>query len=154
MQDIEKPYYPALGGPLVLLSIGLLVNLGVLVASLAKLWSIFDAQQWRQLATLHPDLPTLLRVELIGTVFFLGFTLIVARAHFCKLRSAPPQLIAYSLLEGVFSLVDYWLARSIPVVMERAGETMVLSWLVWGVSCLFFIPYLLFSRRAKGTYVH
>jgi hypothetical protein len=154
-------YYPALGGPLVLVSMGLVISFALLLRTVfldSRL--ILLEENWREIATpggrlYHPLMPTFFFISLGGSVCLLVLLVIVSRSYFWKRRNGPRWVIAYMTCNLAFAWSSYLLLlRNIPPLNDRVGnETLARLGIATGW-CAIFIPYFLWSKRVKGTFVH
>jgi hypothetical protein len=155
----EVRHYPELGGPLFLVSMGLVLNVLLLIQSLLALRVVFLPEHWARVTQpagerYHPWNEAFLWFEVVSTALLLLFTLVVAGFYFPKRRTAPRLIIAYFVANLPVAVIQLLLVMQIPLLRERPLYQ-ALGGLGLGIlSCLIWIPYFLWSRRVKGTFVH
>lgn len=156
--DVSLRYYPGLGGPLLLVSMGIIINCCWLFILVYRLIAWLSTDEMAQIVPGHPAYHPLLKpfmyVELLGGVIFFIFTVRLAGSYFWKKRDAPRLVIAYIIAATIFALVEYFFIQLIPWLRERVERTARAVVIYQAIVCLIWIPYFLFSRRVKGTFVH
>ncbi len=154
-----KRYYPSIGGPLWLVSIGLVKSVAVYVKYLIVDLRLFFFVLWPELTTpggrfYDPLMATFCYVEMILVVAGLLFTCRVSMSYFPKRRGAPVLVIALLLFNLAGSAVDWFFFQQIPLVQQVSQWTPETPLIITAVSAGVWIPYFMLSRRVKGTFVH
>lgn len=156
----QEPLYDTIGGWLLLPMLGMVFTP---FAIAFNLWTnyvpIFTGGQWQEFTTpgselYHPLLGPLLIFELIAN---LGVGVLVIVCLFClfpRKRIFPRLAIAYYLVSIAFVVLDHIGANQIPLLAANP-ETGDVQEIVRAVAAGgIWIPYMLLSRRVKGTFVN
>lgn len=152
--------YPKIGGWLLLLAIGLVVTpLRGLLFLFKDLVPAFSPATWSALTTpgteaYHPLWAPLLISELVTNVGFILFSVLVAVAFFQRRRIAPKLLMAFLLSNLIVVGADHFAANLIPAVASQRDPASARELARAGIACVIWLPYLLRSKRVKGTFVH
>jgi Na+-driven multidrug efflux pump len=151
-------YRPGLSGPLLLVSLGIIINCCWLFILVVRLFGWLNTEEMAQIVPGHPSYHPLLKpfmvAELLTAVFFFFFTVRLAGAFFWKQKETRRLMIIYLLAALVFTLLEYVFILLIPWLRERLDKTGLAVVIYQALACVIWIPYFLFSRRVKGTFVH
>jgi len=150
--------YNGIGGWLILVAVGLCISpLLQLVFIIRNLVPIFTTNAWSMLTT--PGSPAYHRLwapvilfELLINIVFLAMEAVLLIWLFTKSRRFPTAMIVY--LFTVFALVgiDYFLAQAIPAIAAQDNSEGRIAFMRAGVVCAIWMPYMLKSKRVKGTF--
>lgn len=152
--------YARIGGWLILPAAGLVVSpLRGLFSLFKDLFPVFSRETWSALTTpgteaYHPLWAPLLIFELITSVGFILFAVLAAVAFFRRRRIAPKLLMAFLLSNLVVVAADHFAANLIPAVASQGDPTSARELARVGIACVIWVPYLLRSKRVRGTFVH
>lgn len=159
MVNPEKKY-DSIGGFLILLAIGIVINPIRLSVSVFKdLLPVFSNPTWSALTTpdggaYHPLWAPLLISELIVNIIFAVFSIIIAVLFFQKRKFFPKLMIIFLLSNLVFIVADHFAANLIPFVASQTNLKSFEQIAQIGIASLIWVPYLLLSSRVKGTFVN
>src|SRR5579864_708833 len=97
-KDISLPYYPSIGGPLILVSIGIVISFFLLAGQVYKIYVLINSEEWARFSSprnpnFHPLLKPFVYGEWITAIVLLVFTARVGAAYFWKQKVAPRWLI-------------------------------------------------------------
>lgn len=152
--------YDTIGGWLILLAIGLVLSpLRLLVSIGRDVLPAFKGETWSLLTTpgtaaYHPLWAPLLIFELAGNVLFVILSIVALVYFFQRRRIAPRLVMIFFLSNLAFVGIDYVAAEFIPAAaaqddsesLQELGRSLAV--------CMIWVPYLLVSKRVKGTFVH
>ena len=156
----EKQKYQNIGGWLILVGIGIVLSpLRLLLFIGRDLLPVFLSETWTTLTTpgtqiYHPFWGPLLIFELLGNVFFLVFSLVLVIFFFQKRKALPTMIITFYLLNLFFVVSDHFLANLIPLIANQSDQGSLLEIFRSAIASLIWVPYFLFSKRVKGTFVN
>ncbi len=151
--------YDRIGGWLILVAIGLIISPVRLMVLIGRdLLPSFSSEIWTALTTpgttiYHPLWAPILIFELVGNIGFIAFVSFVIVYFFRKRRVLPKMIIALLISNLVFILIDYFVVDLIPFVKSQ-NDTETLRELIQSIiACSIWVPYFLFTKRVKGTFV-
>lgn len=148
-----------LGGWLLLVGFGLIVNPLRILAALATVYlPIFRGGAWTRLTTpgdpsYHPLWGPVLGFEVLGNLLLLALVSCTLVLFFRRSRRTPRFFIAWCLSGVGFSLIDYLLVNMIPSLATPADADSLQDVLRAGVAAAIWVPYFLVSKRVKNTFV-
>ena len=160
-KEIKIKKYEKIGGWLILVGFGLVLSIFLAIGTLIESSEMMTDPNLNALITpgtqaYHPGWETAIYVEIIGNSFFsllyLGCTF-----YFFRKKKGFPSLYIFILIgNALFLLIDYSLAQKIPAIANDATimneERTKLYKQFW--LCIVWVPYLLISKRVKGTFTH
>lgn len=152
--------YDGIGGWLILVAVGLCVSpLLQLLFIFRNLVPIFTTTAWRVLTT--PGSPAYHRLwapviifELLINIVFISMEALLLIWFFTKSRRFPAAMIVYLFTVFVLVGIDYFLAQTIPAVAAQDNSEGRLAFMRAGLVCAIWMPYMLKSKRVKGTFTH
>jgi hypothetical protein len=149
--------YEEIGGWLILFSIGLVLSPFFEIYSLFTN-DYFNPVQWSILtdltfSTYNPTLGLLVIFEMVGTTFFLLFSVLCIILFFKRRTSAPKLIIAFTIASLVFMSIDvllgiYYFNLFTPEE-TWANQKEILK---QGLRVIIWVPYFIYSDRVKGTF--
>jgi hypothetical protein len=157
--DAASKQYDKIGGWLILVALGLIFAPIRLVVVLVKdLLPALSADTWARLTTpgtesYHPLWAPLLLFEIIGNCLFIVFPIIIAVFFFQKRRFVPRLIIVLLLANLAFVAIDYFAADLIPFVAAQEDTGSLVELIRVLIASAIWVPYLLVSKRVKGTFV-
>jgi hypothetical protein len=159
IKKVEEEKYQKIGGWLILVGIGIVVNPIRLLLPIGKLIPILFEGKWKILTTpgttaYHPMWAPSIIFELVGNIAFLVFSIVLAILFFQKRSVLPKVITTFLLLSLAFVVVDFLLANSIPVVASQGNQGPLGEIVRSIIVCLIWVPYFQISKRVKGTFVH
>ena len=152
--------YDGIGGWLILVAAGLCLSpLLQLVFIFKNLVPIFMTKAWSMLTT--PGSPAYHRMwapviifELLMNIVFILMEAVLLIWFFTKSRRFPTAMIVYLFTVFVLVGIDYFLAQAIPAVAAQGTDDGRVDFLRAGLVCAIWMPYMLKSKRVKGTFTH
>jgi hypothetical protein len=160
MSDSQKK---GIGGWLILVIIGLIINVISMVASFDIPRRIFRPDNWHAATTFgsgyyHPLFATWAIYDVIYFSFFILFDLFLLVLMFKKSRSFPKMMIVFFILAIITQVIDYMLTNSVltdlPIVAKQMGYYPSLKYTISAiVQALIWIPYFMKSKRVKETFL-
>jgi uncharacterized protein DUF2569 len=155
----EEQKYQKIGGWLILVGIGMVLNPFRLLLTIGQIIPIFFNGSWSILTTpgtttYHPMWAPSIIVEFLGNIAFLVFSIVLAVIFFQKRSVVPKVITAFLLLNLAFVVVDFLLANSIPAVASQGNQGPLGEIARSIIVCLIWVPYFQISKRVKGTFVH
>jgi hypothetical protein len=159
IKKVEEQKYQRIGGWLILVGIGIVVNPLRILLVIGKLIPLFFNGSWKILTTpgtaaYHPMWAPSIIFELLGNIAVLVFSIVLAVLFFQKRSVLPKVITAFFLLNLAFVIVDFLLANSIPAIANQGNQAPLGEIFRSIILCLIWIPYFLISKRVKGTFVH
>jgi hypothetical protein len=148
-----------IGGWLLLVAFGLVIFPLWKAAEIAEdLLPAFTIEAWSALTrpgspAYHPLNARVLVFELIGNGLILGASLIVAGNFFFKSRLLPRMIVAFLLCGLLFYVADYVVSGFLPAVASARGTESLIDLAIAFLICGVLVPYFLFSKRVKATFV-
>ena len=155
----ETKSYEGIGGWLILPLIGLfIVPIRISLLVLKDLVPIFTEGHWNVLTTpgsgaYHPLWAPLLIFECAGNAIFIIFSIVLLVFFFPKSRLLPKLIIFYLVLNLLFVAGDFFLADLIPAVAEQSNPHSAKELGRAIIGAMIWVPYFLFSKRVKQTFV-
>jgi transglutaminase-like putative cysteine protease/mannose/fructose/N-acetylgalactosamine-specific phosphotransferase system component IIC len=159
LPPVIEPGVSGLGGWLVLVGLGLVLNPFRLVYFIDRTTGSFSLWRWQDLTTpgslsYQPGMGSALVFELLCQLTLLALCLFTIVLFFQKRRAFPRWFIVTIAFNAIFAVADAiavqgFLKMSTPqtrLIMVRALMGAV-------VSCSIWIPYMCVSRRVKATFV-
>lgn len=147
-RDFKK--YDSIGGWLILLAIGLVFLPLRIISEIANVNKVLEN---RELLSAFPKLETYLHNSTIVNYLLLAFSIYILYVFFKKQALFPKLFIGYLVLGIVTTVVDASIASSIfgkeidiSVDILKEIFTSILGAAIW-------IPYMLMSKRVKGTFI-
>jgi hypothetical protein len=147
------------GGWLRLVELGLIASPPLAIYSLyTAYWPVFRDGAWGVLTSpgsdaYHPLWAPLIISEVIGT-FGLASLSAIALLHFARRsRKTPTLCIALLLCGALLPLGGYVAANFIPAVDAEGNAGALLGVFQGLVPAVIWIPYFLFSKRVRNTFV-
>ena len=156
---VKNTSLAGLGGWLVLVGFGVVLGPILVVVQLAtQNHGALDIDVWNALTTpgspsYRSGLGLLLVLEYVGNIVLLTLTLLLVPLFFAKKRVFPRVYITATFFTLIFLSSDLWAAGhwvhpGTPVTFEQAKPVIqsFMRALVW-------VPYMLFSKRVRATFV-
>ncbi len=154
-----EPRYRNLGGWLRLVALGILLFPLLKLATTAEdLLPAFTIEAWSALTkpgspAYHPLNARVLLFELIGNSLILVFSLFVAGNFFLKSRLLPRIMVVFLLCTLLFYVADYFVSGLLPAIAAERPTESLIDLAAAFLICAVLVPYFLFSKRVKGTFV-
>ncbi|MBX3189677.1 MAG: DUF3857 domain-containing protein [Labilithrix sp.] len=152
------PRFTSIGGWLILLSLGIVLNpVSNLVTLVGTSRVVLSLATWRALTS--PDLPTynpalalVMMVEAVGLAACVTYGCAVAFLFFRRRRSFPFHFTIYAIAIVFFALIDPIAARALSKVATTGGEAgfTALRVMIWAA---IWVTYVRTSQRAAATFV-
>ena len=152
--------FSSIGGWLIVIAIGLcispLVQIGFIVANLIP---IFTKGAWSVLTTpgspaYHRLWAPMIMLELFMNLAFIVMEAILLFWLFKRSHRFPKVMIGYLFVVFFLVAFDYFMAQAIPVVAAQDNVDSRVTLIRAGVVCAIWVPYLLRSKRVKGTFTN
>jgi transglutaminase-like putative cysteine protease len=148
----------AIGGWLILVCIGLLLKPTISLGNLGESCRFFLASDWHALTV--PDMesyyglwaPTII-FELLANILLLVFSGLLLVLFFERKRRFPLLFIIFTLLNLAVFGVDYLANALIPVAKAHSASSPLWGFTNAAVYVMIWVPYFLFSKRVKTTFV-
>lgn len=149
---------PGLGGPLLLMALGIGVNGFLIVQNGLEVLPAYGLGLWNELtvvggARYHPAMAPLLLVELVALLAQSVGWVLLAVVFFRRRSSAVRIWLVFMWGTAIFSLLDHLAVSIIPLLADAAGKgglgKAIRSLVIVG----FWTWYLLTSERVKKTFV-
>jgi hypothetical protein len=148
-----------IGGWLILPVIQLIVTpIGFTYLLLGNYWPIFRDGTWEQLTTpgsaaYHALYAPLLTFEIIGGLVIIVLAIATLVLLLRKSKKTANFAIAWWSVSVVYAVSDYFLPDLIPAVAEQSSPNDAAR-PIWAIAtAAIWIPYFIFSRRVKATFV-
>lgn len=151
--------YEKIGGWLVLLAIGLVLNpIRLLVIMGRDFLPLFLSGGWSVLTTpgtaaYHPLWAPVLMFEVGGNTVLLGFSVLVAVCFFQKRKIVPRLMIAFLLVNLLLVAADYFVTDLLPSVASQKDPGAMKELARALIAAAIWVPYFVLSKRVKGTFV-
>ena len=158
LQAGETRYARGIGGWLLLFTFGRVLAILFWAVALLKDASIFVRPGvWSALTTpgssaYQPFWSKLIVYETTGHAFLLFGSIVLVCLLFARWRIFRPLMVSYMVLTPLFLWGDYWLAQPLQELNADALQQVLFGALQNTLFALIWIPYLLISERAKGTF--
>lgn len=154
----DQNKYDKIGGWLILCAVGLLLY--PVQTTLSLITDIIPAlsENSRFLLTspdsssYHPLWGPLLMMELVGSICFLIFSVIVIVCFFARRKFLPTMAIVFIVLNLIFVGVDYYLARAILMKTDPVHTESLVNFIRTLVASAIWVCYFLYSKRVKRTF--
>jgi hypothetical protein len=149
-----------IGGPLWLLIFGLVAASLQMVQGLVTILTLISSDDWRLLTTpgtevYHPLWQPTVAWELLMILVLFPYAVALAVFLGQRRRLFPRLAIGWFILGLIFAVVDQALVSRVPAAVEQGALASVTVHMVAGaLGAIFWAPYLLYSARAKRTFVH
>jgi len=156
---VENQYeLKGLGGWLILVGIGVVINPIFLLVTLYSSIPLFSDGSWEALTTIgqetyHPLWGPLIIGEIIYNLVMLALTIYLIYLFFSKHYRFPKFFIAIIVASLIFILLDAWIVTLIlpsrPILNQETINEIARAFgagIIW-------IPYMLVSKRVKATFV-
>ncbi|MDL5033930.1 DUF3857 domain-containing protein [Pelomonas sp. APW6] len=149
---------PGLGGPLLLMALGILVNGFLIVQNGLEVLPAYGQGVWNQLtvvggARYHPAMAPLLLVELLGLLAQAVGWVLLATVFFRRRSSAVRIWLVFMWASAIFSLLDHLAITLVPVLADVAAKGGLAKAIRGLVIVGLWTWYLLTSERVKKTFV-
>lgn len=160
MKENENGHLQGLGGWLILVIIGLVITpirLGFFLQR--ELFPLFIDGSWEALTTAtspnyHALWGPLLIFEIIGNLAIIALSLVTLYFLFRKSKRTPSFAIIWISTSFVVVVADFFLAELIPAIAAMPADFETVKELIRStVSAAIWIPYFLFSKRVKATFI-
>ena len=159
IQDQEPVQLPpsGIGGWLVLVAIGLVVQPFRLLRTLVEGLQTFESETWRRLTTpsspaYHPAWRPFLVVDALATAAFLVGSFVLLYLFFRKRAAFPRTAIGFLAASALFQLGEI---AAILALVGAAGVGKEIGQVMFAVvSAVAWIAYLAHSRRVAATFVN
>ena len=160
MNQIEKNHLQGLGGWLILVIIGLVITpIRLTDFLLSDFVPIFTNGTWQALtdvtsSSYHVLWGPLLVFEIVGNLSIIVASLVTLYFMFRKSRRTPALAITWLAIGFVVVVADFFFADMIPAVSDMPTDLESVKEIArssFGV--LIWIPYFLFSKRVKATFI-
>lgn len=155
----ETETYDRIGGWLILIGIGATIN-PLIIAATIFFTSVppFFNGTWQVVTTpgnpaYHSMWGVVLAYELLMNIVLFGWSILTAFLFFGKRKALPRVIIGFLAANLALTLIDFLLARQIPLVQQQVGDTLAANLSRPLVACLIWIPYFNVSKRVKGTFI-
>lgn len=164
MTDTESPAKPTapydrIGGWLFFVAIGVIGSpIRFLISLIRDILPAFSGGVWPKLTTpggelYHPLWAPLLVSELVLNVIFIALSIFIAILFFQKRKRFKPLMLGFLLSNLLLVVADYVIAGQIPAVASQRDPESLKEVFRTLVGCAVWVPYLLSSKRVKGTFV-
>jgi hypothetical protein len=146
-----------IGGWLILSVIDLILTpISSTYGLLTEDWPIFRDGTWEQLTTpgsaaYHALWGPLLTFEIIGGLVMIVLAIATLVLLFRKSKKTPTFAITLLSIGAIYALMLYFLLGLIPAVAEQRRPDDATIWPI--ASAAIWIPYFIFSRRVKATFI-
>lgn len=149
-----------IGGFLILPMLGLIFTpLRQLFALVTTMLPIFTSDSWEALTSKDSSLyhvlwGPLITMEVLGTLVFTVFPILLLILFFKKKYNFPKLMIIFYLSNTIFVLLDHFISQTIPLVASLEVDPETIKNLVSSLSAsAIWVPYFFLSKRVKETFV-
>jgi hypothetical protein len=155
----NKISYQKIGGWLILCAIGLILYpVQTLIFLITDLIPALSAENWSALTSpistdYHPFLPYLIIAELVGNTCFFVFSICLIMYFFKRRQSTPRLIIWFFAGNFIFVGFDYFVANFIILRPDSINMGAAINFIRTMVAGLVWIPYFIFSKRVKKTFI-
>jgi len=143
-----------IGGWLILPAIGIALNPFLIFLSIVRLTQLRSDWQYRLAAEVLPVLDALTGPELLGSLGFFVFSIVLAVKFFKKREGVPSLVVWFLVLNTLLQLILWALStgtwETYPQLTFDYGSRTV----TWIVSSLIWGAYFKHSKRVKATFVN
>ena len=149
-----------ISGPLWLLIFGLVGASLQMVQALVTILSLIGSDAWPLLTTpgtevYHPLWEPMVAWELLTALVLFPYAVALAVLLSQRHRLFPRLAIGWFILGLIFAVVDHALVSRIPAAVAQGALATVTQYMVLSaLGAIFWAPYLLYSTRARRTFVH
>jgi hypothetical protein len=149
-----------IGGPLWLLIFGLVAASLQMLQGLVTILSLVGGDDWPLLTTpgtevYDPLWQPMVAWELLMILVLFPYAVALAVVLSQRSRLFPRLAIGWFILGLIFAVVDQALVSRVPAaVAQGALADVTVHMAASALGAIFWAPYLLFSTRAKQTFVH
>ncbi len=160
MKQIENGHLQGLGGWLILVIIGLIITpirLSLFLQS--DYFPMFTDGTWQALTTAaspsyHALWGPLIVFEIIGNLAIITLSLVTLYFMFRKSKRTPAVAITWISVGFIVVIADFFLADLIPAIANMPTDFEVVKELIRSsFAVVIWIPYFLFSKRVKATFI-
>lgn len=158
--DVYSDDYSRIGGPLILVAIGLVITPFFQISTLlTNFLPVLSEGAWANLTTAGSEFydalwAPLIIFELLGYLALLILAIVTTIYFFGRCRSAVKLLIFFYVGNLLFLLVDSVLASQLTGMAAEAIPDSTAGIVQAVVTCAVWIPYLKVSRRVRGTFIY
>jgi hypothetical protein len=151
--------YQKIGGWLILCAIGLvLYPVQTMVSLITELIPALSPENWSVLTApastyYHPFFAHLVIVELVGNILFLIFSICLVVFFFQQRKYAPKLIILFFAVNLIFVGFDYFVTTFFIIRPDSINMEAAINFIRTTVASLVWIPYFMFSKRVKNTFV-
>ena len=92
--------------------------------------------------------------ELLINLVFMSMEAVLLLWFFTKSRRFPATMIVYLFTVFVLVGIDYFAAQAIPAIAAQDNSEGRISFIRAGIVCAIWVPYMLKSKRVKGTFTN
>jgi transglutaminase-like putative cysteine protease len=157
LPDGFHPELSGLGGWLILIAIGVIINPIYVLSFLAQNCSAYAPETWHNLtdpssAAYNGWWAPLLIFELLVNLTSTVFSILNLITFFKRRRIFPVLYVTFLAYAAITATMDHFATQLIPAAATQSGQydsTVMRSF----VACLIWIPYMLVSKRVKATFV-
>ena len=148
----------SIGGWLILVGFGILASPLRLCVDLGRLVPAYSLDNWLTLTTpggegYHALWAPLLIFELVGNIFFVVFSILLAVLFVQRRRSLPLAYVVFLVLNTLFLVADTLFAAMVTPLKGSDAASFLAQMGRNVVPMVIWIPYFLVSRRVKETFV-
>lgn len=116
---------------------------------------LLRSPDYNQLLQQYPKLDSLIIFEAVSSIGLFIFTIVAGVCFFRKKRQTPKMIITWISLVVAYSIIDVIAGimifeKTLQKLEELIGNTSVITYIV---IALYLIPYMIFSKRVKNTFV-
>ena len=150
---------PKIGGWLILIAIGLVINLLQDLNASLQVLKFFDAPVWTRLTdptspAFHPNWKSAIIYQVFAVSLFMIFSVSAVILFFGRRRVFPTFFIVMVPIMFALSFVGHYLWGQIPVVANTGTHTrMTLVLILNFIALHIWIPYFLVSKRVQRTFI-
>jgi hypothetical protein len=156
----DENAYTNIGGWLILFAIGLvLYPVQTMVSLVTELIPAVAPQNWSALTSsaspgYHSFWAPLVIVELVGNVCFLIYAICLVVFFFQRRKYVPKLTILFLIANLIFVGLDYFLMHFIIFRASSLDMDAIINLVRSVVACIVWVPYFVFSRRVRRTFVN
>jgi transglutaminase-like putative cysteine protease len=151
------PHLSGLGGWLILVAIGVIINPIYILSFLAQNSAGYAPETWHNLtdpsrAAYNSWWAPLLIFELLANLTSTVFSVLLLIMFFQRRRTFPRLYVIYLTYTAITAIIDHFAIQLIPAATAQNGQydsTLTRTF----IACLIWIPYMLLSKRVKATFV-
>jgi len=146
----EKKVKKGIGGWLILPAIGVALNPLLTLISLVNGVSLLDSRA----AGMYPAIKTYAGLVILGGLFFLVFSIVLAVQFFRKKARAKRTFIWYLVSVAVFRFLILLVVMGGGTFPDELVLGAFADFAIWFLPMMIWIPYFLRSKRVKNTFVN